>query len=67
MTMELRCPAKKHGEVIIPGSGILEVSCNSRFCGKVAGVVIRHRFDLATGSLVETHPYREPNTGRSQS
>lgn len=58
--MELRCPAKKHGEVVIPGTGVLEISCSSRFCGKRAGVVVLHRFDLATGALVDTHSYKEP-------
>uniref|UniRef100_A0AAU6R661 Uncharacterized protein n=1 Tax=Micrococcus phage Kurnik TaxID=3092208 RepID=A0AAU6R661_9CAUD len=59
MNAELRCAAKKHGELIIPGSGILEVSCNSTFCGKRSGVVILHRFDLATGELVDTNRYKE--------
>lgn len=55
--MELRCPSKKHGELIIPGAGLLEVSCDSRFCGKVAGVTVRHQFDLQTGQLTSTRKY----------
>lgn len=55
--MELRCEAKKHGEVIIPGDAVLEVSCDSRFCGKRAGVTVRHQFDLRTGKMLDTHRY----------
>lgn len=55
--MELRCAAKKHGEMVTPGSGILEVSCDSRFCGKRNGVTVRHQFDLTTGQLVDTRKY----------
>jgi len=55
--MELRCAAKKHGEVIIPGTGVLEVSCDSRFCGKRAGVTVRHQFDLRTGEMLDTHRF----------
>lgn len=56
--MELRCDAKKHGELLEPGHGVLEVSCDSRFCGKRAGVTVRHQFDLATGLMIETHKYK---------
>jgi len=63
--MELRCPAKKHGEVLTPASGILEVSCDSRFCGKVAGVTVRHQFDLASGDLTETRKYKTLSKGAS--
>lgn len=58
--MELRCSSKKFGELIIPGAGILEVACDSRFCGKRAGVVVLHRFDLATGEMMDTHQYKTP-------
>lgn len=57
MTTELRCDAKKHGE--LDHEGHLEVKCSSRFCGAASGVVVIHRFDLETGDLVETNRYKE--------
>ncbi|AWY04481.1 hypothetical protein SEA_GILDA_25 [Microbacterium phage Gilda] len=63
--MELRCAAKKHGELIIPGRGVLEVSCDSRFCGKRAGVTVRHQFDLESGEMLNTHQYKTPMKGDS--
>ena len=58
--MELRCEHKLHGELIIPGTGVLEVSCDSRWCGKRNGVTIRHRFDLTTGEMLGTKKYKTP-------
>ena len=59
--MELRCAGnKKFGELIIPGPGVLEVFCDSRFCGKRAGVSVRHRFDLLTGAVTETRKFQNP-------
>lgn len=63
--MELRCAAKKHGELIIPGRGVLEVSCDSRFCGKRAGVTVRHQFDLESGEMLNTHKYNTLTKGAS--
>lgn len=57
--MELRCESKKHGEVIIPGTGVLEISCDSRFCGKRAGVIVLHKFDISSGQLLDTHLYKQ--------
>lgn len=56
--MELRCANKKFGEVIIAGAGVLEVFCDSRFCGKRPGVIVRHRFDLATGAMLDTKQFQ---------
>lgn len=56
--MELRCPSKLHAVLLTPATGIEEFSCDSRFCGKVSGVTVRHQFDLATGQLLETHKYK---------
>lgn len=56
--MDIRCQHKKHGE--ITPDGLLEVSCDSRFCGKEAGVVVLHRFKLETGELVETLRFKAP-------
>ena len=62
--MDLACPAKKHGVVIEPGNGVVEIACNSRFCGSVAGVTVLHRFDISTGTLVETKQYKNPRKGK---
>jgi len=54
--VELRCASRMHGEMVRPG--VLEVRCHSRFCGKRAGVVILHWFDLETGKLIDTKEYK---------
>lgn len=64
MTMELRCPSKKHGEVVIPGDAVIDIACDSRFCGKRAGVTVLHRFDLRTGKLQGTKKYQTPQLRR---
>ena len=56
--MDLRCPAKKHG--IIVREGVVEVKCDSRFCGAEQGVTILHRFDVHSGALVETVKFKDP-------
>jgi len=58
--MELRCQNKKHGEVT--DDGLLEVSCDSRFCGKKPGIVVLHRFKPETGEIVETLKFKAPHT-----
>lgn len=60
--MDLRCPHRKFGELLKPSkdSGLLEVSCPSRWCGRVPGVVVRHTFDTSTGKLVGTRSFKEP-------
>lgn len=55
--MDLRCPAKKHGEL---NDAVVEIKCSSRFCGAGPGVVVIHRFAVATGELVETHRFKDP-------
>lgn len=57
MTQELRCGSKKHAVLIEAGSGVLEVKCDSRFCGAQPGVIVLHRFDLRDGSLADTKRY----------
>lgn len=60
---ELRCSGNKLHAIVIEDqsepSGVIEISCDSRFCGKKAGVVILHRFNLSTGSFT-TERYSEP-------
>lgn len=61
MNKELRCSNKKHAEVIEPGvGGIIEVKCDSKFCGAGAGAVILHRFEVSTQNLIETRYYKDP-------
>ena len=57
MTRELRCNSKKHAVLIEEGSGLLEVKCDSRFCGAASGVIVLHKFDLTTGKCVDTQRY----------
>lgn len=58
--MRLRCDGNKvHGETVATCFGILEVYCNSRWCGKRADNVVTHRFNLATGE-VTTRLYKKP-------
>lgn len=62
MAASLRCPSKKHAEVI--SDHVIEVKCSSRFCGAGRGVVVLHRFDLTTGETTTTKfsdPHRERN------
>lgn len=55
--MDLRCDAKKHGEL---DGGFIEFKCSSRFCGAGPGVVVIHRFDAATGEPVSTLRFKDP-------
>lgn len=66
MTQELRCDSKKHAVLIEEGAGILEVKCDSRFCGAQTGVIVLHRFDLSDGSLVDTKRYNTKIQTRSK-
>jgi len=64
--MELRCPGNKlHG--IIVSDGVLEVKCDSKFCGHGPGVVVLHRFDINTGEVLGTKTYKNPNIGHERS
>jgi len=56
--VDLRCEAKKHG--VIVREGVVEIKCDSRFCGAAQGVTILHRFDVVTGELVETVKFKDP-------
>lgn len=57
MTVDLRCPSKKHGSVV--DKDVVEVKCNSRFCGAKRGIIVLHRFDTVTGNLLGTKRYKE--------
>lgn len=56
--MDVRCQNKKHGELVEPG--LLEVKCDSRFCGAGPGVTVIHRFDTITGQLIDTLKFKDP-------
>lgn len=61
--MELRCDSGiLHG--IMVGEDIIEVPCRSRWCGKSAGVVVLHRFNVNTGKLLETLRFSEPKVSK---
>jgi hypothetical protein len=62
--MDLRCESKKHGE--LPEPGVIEVKCDSRFCGAQRGVVVLHRFDALTGELLETKRFRDPGVAEAR-
>lgn len=55
--MDLRCEAKKHGELV---DGVVEIKCGSRFCGAGPGVVVIHRFNATTGELQDTLQFKDP-------
>lgn len=55
--MDLRCQYKKHGEL---EDGFIEVKCSSQLCGAKAGTVVLHRFDVSTGTLVQTLRFKDP-------
>lgn len=56
--VELRCPSRIHA--VVDGDRY-EVRCQSKHCGKRAGVVILHIFDMNTHRLIETKKFRDPN------
>lgn len=58
--MDLHCGNKLHGRLL--DNGLIEVACQSRMCGKVAGNVVLHRFDPITGELIDTKMYKKPPT-----
>lgn len=54
--MDIRCHAKKHAEI---NDGVLEIMCKSRWCGG-PGVVVIHRWDVATGKGLKDKRFRKP-------
>lgn len=70
MNEELRCTSGRlHGIIEkADGSAFLEVSCRSKACGKLPGVIVLHRFDMRSGECVSTRRYKEPrNTTQERS
>lgn len=62
MRHQLRCDNKMHG--IVVADGVIEFKCDSRFCGAAPGIIVLHRFDIASGKMIETHKYKNPNGGK---
>lgn len=60
--MELRCANGTLLGEIFPDEGVFEVACRNRRCGKEAGVLVLHRFRIATGEELPGSPvvYRDP-------
>lgn len=61
--MDLRCENKLHGHL---DDSVIEVKCNSRFCGAGGGVVVLHRFDATNGTLIETLTFRDTSRKETQ-
>lgn len=59
--IELRCDGKLHGML---EKKVLEVKCNSRWCGAIPGVVVLHLFNAESGALLETKYYKDPGRDR---
>lgn len=57
--MDLRCGSNKLHAVI--DDDIVEVRCQSRWCGHKSGVVVIHRFNKNTGELVQTLRFSDPS------
>jgi hypothetical protein len=55
---EIRCKHKLHGVLI--SMDVVEVKCDSRFCGAEKGIVVLHRFSTFTGELLETLLFATP-------
>lgn len=57
MTKELTCASGRLLGVI--DDKFVEIACRSTKCGKRPGVVVIHRFDIASGKCVSTRRYTE--------
>ena len=54
----LRCPWRKHGEAEAGAIGVIRIQCRDCARRRGGGVVVIHRFDLATGDYT-TRVYRD--------
>lgn len=61
MTVELRCNGKLHG---ILQAEVIEIKCNSRWCGAKPGVVVLHHFNAESGALLDTKLFKDPERDR---
>lgn len=61
MSQDLRCDSKKLAVLVTPAAdGVIEIKCDSRFCGAGRGVVVLHRFSTTDGELLSTTKYQSP-------
>ena len=56
--MDLRCDAKLHA--IVVDEDVVEVKCDSRFCGASKETAVLHRFNVKTGEMVQTLRFKNP-------
>lgn len=56
--MDLRCESKLHGVAV--AHNVIEISCNSRFCGASSDVLVLHKFNTLTGEVISTRRYKKP-------
>lgn len=54
----LRCGSTLHGRMM--DATTLEVRCKRRACGAAPGVIVLHRFNIASGDLINTKKYADP-------
>lgn len=60
MSTQLRCEGDLFG-ILSDDHQTLEVKCKRRKCGARPGVVVLHTISLATGQVVQTQQFRDPN------
>ena len=63
---DVRCGNKKHGEL---HDGVLEVKCDSKFCGADGNTVVIHRYRLMEDDEVYdagTRKFREPQSRKEK-
>lgn len=58
MTQDIRCGAKLHARLI--SLDVVEIKCDSRFCGSGKGTVVLHTFDIHTGKMIGTRRFKAP-------
>ena len=58
MKHQIRCEHKMHGILVEPG--VIEIKCDSKFCGAGPGITVLHRFDANTGNMLRTDRYANP-------
>lgn len=57
--MDVRCESGKL-HLILVEPGLIEIKCDRPSCGARDGAVVLHRFDAASGKLLETMRFAEP-------
>ena len=60
MPTELRCQSRMHA--VLTDDGLLEVKCQSKYCGAGRGQIVLHYWDMATLELIETKRFKTPES-----